>query len=166
VVFTSQNCGLLALCACLVHQMPKNQSILRGLTIFIESSLYCYEHCKTVKVATKHCTCFSRQKTCFAMVKRSGLYYAWLKTSYTVQLISKITFVHIPDPFCMHFGWVPHLAKKGYGSYISLAAALLRGFALAQMHIMHVSYVSCKRSERVLHTSCMYFRCMQTLPWC
>jgi len=58
---------------------------------------------------------------------------------------------HILHVSRMHSGCIPLLAKTGHGSYVSLAAALLRGLALTRMHLVHVLDTSHARSGRVLH---------------
>ena len=68
------------------------------------------------------------------------------KVSTTVQLSSKVMFAHVParilDMFRMHSGRVPSLAKKGVAvTYLSLAAAILQGFVLTQMHLMRIVQV-------------------------
>ena len=83
-----------------------------------------------------------------------------------VQLSSKVMFARIPDASCTHSRCVSHafwtrLKKKGVEVNESLAAALLQGFALARMHLVHVPDLSHMYSRQVsLDAYCMRFRCM------
>ena len=56
------------------------------------------------------------------------------------------------DTFRTHL----RLAKKGHGTYIRLSAALLWGFALAQMHLMHIPDAPHARPRRILHAFQMH----------
>ena len=62
-------------------------------------------------------------------------------------------------PRCvLHTFWThPTSGGKGCGSYVSLAAPLSQGIALAQTRIVHPACIS--------DTSNMYSRHVQTLPW-
>ena len=53
----------------------------------------------------------------------------------------------------LHAFWMhPASSKKGRGNYVSFAAALSQGFALVQMHPVHVPDISLMCPRCVLHT--------------
>ena len=69
----------------------------------------------------------------------------------------------ISDAFHTHSGHVlhafwtrPHLAKKGHGTHVCLAAALLQSFALARTRLAHTLYVSHMRPACVSDVSERY----------
>ena len=75
-----------------------------------------------------------------------------------VQLGSKVMFTCIPDVSCTHFKHVLRAFwQKGHGSYVSLAAALLQGFAFSQTYLVHILCVSYRLYMR---PTCTHFRCV------
>ena len=92
-------------------------------------------------------------------------YLTEIATEVTVRLSSKVTFTRISDASRTRFRRVLHLfqsvsGKKGRGTHVHLAAALLRVFALVQMHSGRIllcdSDVSCTCFRCISHTFRMH----------